>query len=130
MPFGLVGVTRRLARMVLTLLFIKRLWFLLEKDIMEAVHEDPTSIQMRCNSSFITLIPKLDSPIIVTDYRPISLIGMQYKIIAKVLANRLAKVVDSVVNSEQSAFIKGHQILDGLIMLNEIIDCIKRKRNN
>lgn len=97
---------------------------------MEAVHEDPTSIQMRCNSSFITLIPKLDSPIIVTDYRPISLIGMQYKIIAKVLANRLAKVVDSVVNSEQSAFIKGHQILDGLIMLNEIIDCIKRKRNN
>ncbi|GJX15682.1 RNA-directed DNA polymerase, eukaryota, reverse transcriptase zinc-binding domain protein [Tanacetum coccineum] len=48
------------------------------------------------NSSFITLIPKVANPIHIKDFRPISLIGVHYKIIAKILANRLAKVVDKV----------------------------------
>nr|XP_043639112.1 uncharacterized protein LOC122610185 [Erigeron canadensis] len=59
-----------------------------------------------CNSSFITLIPKVQNPVLISDYHPISLIGLQYKIIAKLLATRLANVIDSVVSSEQTAFIK------------------------
>ena len=50
-----------------------------------------------CNSSFITLIPKIDNPIRINDYRPISLIGMQFKIIAKLLANSLAPVLHDVI---------------------------------
>nr|GFA63080.1 RNA-directed DNA polymerase, eukaryota, reverse transcriptase zinc-binding domain protein [Tanacetum cinerariifolium] len=53
-----------------------------------------------------------------TGFRPISLIGAQYKIIAKVLANRLAKVIDSMISQEQTTFIKNRQILDGPLMLN------------
>ncbi|GKC86924.1 reverse transcriptase domain, reverse transcriptase zinc-binding domain protein [Tanacetum coccineum] len=50
----------------------------------------------------------------IKEYQPISLIGLQYKIIAKLLANRLLEVIDGVVSFEQPGFIKGCQILDGL----------------
>lgn len=63
----------------------------------------------------------------VSDFRPISLIGVQYKIIAKLLANHLAKVIDDVVSPAQSAFIKGRHSLDGPIILNEMVDWYKKK---
>ncbi|RVW12414.1 putative ribonuclease H protein [Vitis vinifera] len=47
------------------------------------------------------------------DYRPISLLGGLYKLLAKVLANRLKKIIDKVISPDQNAFIKGRQILDG-----------------
>ena len=61
-------------------------------------------------------------------YIPISLLGIQYKILAKILATRLAKVENEVVSSEQTTFIDGRQILDGPLMLNEIVDSYKKKR--
>ncbi|GKB13346.1 putative RNA-directed DNA polymerase, eukaryota, reverse transcriptase zinc-binding domain protein [Tanacetum coccineum] len=55
------------------------------------------------------------------DFCPISLIGCQYKIIGKILANRLCSVIGSCINPEQSAFIKGRNILDGPFILNEVM---------
>ncbi|GKC19605.1 RNA-directed DNA polymerase, eukaryota, reverse transcriptase zinc-binding domain protein, partial [Tanacetum coccineum] len=78
------------------------------------------------NSSFFTLIPKVSNPIYIKDFRPISLIGIHYKIIAKILANRLSKVIDKIVSKEQSAFIVGRQILDGPLILSEVIDWFKK----
>jgi hypothetical protein len=49
------------------------------------------------NSTFIALIPKVNSPQRHNDFQPISLVGCMYKVLAKVLANRLRKVVNSVV---------------------------------
>ncbi|GJS28161.1 RNA-directed DNA polymerase, eukaryota [Tanacetum coccineum] len=59
--------------------------------------ETSSYIPRGCNSSFITLVPKLEDPLVIGDFRPISLIECQYKIVAKVLANRLSKVISSVV---------------------------------
>nr|GEX26521.1 RNA-directed DNA polymerase, eukaryota [Tanacetum cinerariifolium] len=73
-----------------------------------------------CNSSFIFLIPKVSSAKLVTDFRPISLIGCQYKIIGKILANRHCSVIGSCISPEQSAFIKGKNILGGPFILNEV----------
>nr|GEV16986.1 reverse transcriptase domain, reverse transcriptase zinc-binding domain protein [Tanacetum cinerariifolium] len=65
----------------------------------------------------------------IVGFRPISLIGCQYKIVGKILANRLRSVIGSLVSKEQSAFIRGHQILDGLMILSEVIDwCNQKKR--
>jgi hypothetical protein len=86
------------------------------------------NIPRGCNISFISLIPKVDNPSLITDYRTISLINVQYKIIAKVFANRLARVIDGLVGPEQSAFISNRQILDGPLVLNEVVDWIKKKK--
>ena len=56
------------------------------------------------------------------DYRPISLLGGLYKLLAKVLANKLKKVIGKVVSPDQNAFIKGRQILDASLIANEVID--------
>ncbi|GKD16416.1 putative RNA-directed DNA polymerase, eukaryota, reverse transcriptase zinc-binding domain protein [Tanacetum coccineum] len=80
-----------------------------------------------CNSSFIALVPKVQDALHISDFRPISLIGCQYKVIAKVLANRLLQVVNSVVSEVQSAYIKGRQIIDRPLMVNEIINWASKK---
>ncbi|GJW00157.1 putative RNA-directed DNA polymerase, eukaryota, reverse transcriptase zinc-binding domain protein [Tanacetum coccineum] len=81
-----------------------------------------------CNSSFITLVPKVDDPLTIRDFRPISLIGCQYKIIAKVLANRLSLFIHSVVGDVQIAFIKGWQITDGPLLVNKITSWAKKHK--
>ncbi|GKA11042.1 putative RNA-directed DNA polymerase [Tanacetum coccineum] len=113
-----------------TFKLIKKHWSILGNDITSYVKDFYTSafIPRGCNSSFITLIPKVDDPITVSDFRPISLIRRQYKIIAKVLANRLALVIPSVVSEVQMAFIKGCQITDGPLLVNEIISWAKKHK--
>ncbi|RVW30550.1 hypothetical protein CK203_097801 [Vitis vinifera] len=58
------------------------------------------------------------------DFRCISLVGGLYKLLAKVLANRLKKVVGKVVSSSQNVFVEGRQILDAVLIANEAIDSL------
>lgn len=73
------------------------------------------------NSSFIALVPKKDNPISLRAYRPISLIGSMYKILSKVLANRLKVVMPRIISKEQSVFVRGRSILDGILIANELL---------
>ncbi|RVW85403.1 Polyadenylate-binding protein RBP47B' [Vitis vinifera] len=59
------------------------------------------------NSTFIVLIPKKGCTDDLKDFRPISLVGSLYKILAKVLANRLKRVVGNVISNSQHAFVEG-----------------------
>nr|GEW20494.1 RNA-directed DNA polymerase, eukaryota, reverse transcriptase zinc-binding domain protein [Tanacetum cinerariifolium] len=83
---------------------------------------DDGSFPKGSNSSFIVLIPK------VTDFRPISLIGCVYKVVTKILANRLAMVISDLVFDIQSAFVANRQILDGPFILNDLLAWCKRKK--
>jgi len=74
------------------------------------------------NSTFIALIPKVESPQRLNDFRPISMVGCMYKVLAKVLANRLRAMIGSVVSDSQLPFCKGKQILDGILIYNEAVD--------
>nr|GEU63792.1 RNA-directed DNA polymerase, eukaryota [Tanacetum cinerariifolium] len=89
---------------------------------------DPHQMPLGSNSSFITPIPKVANPVNINDFWPISLIGVHYKIIAKVIDNRLSKVVDKIVSHEQSDFIMSRQILDGPLILSEAIDWYKKRK--
>ncbi|GKG08780.1 hypothetical protein Tco_0334612, partial [Tanacetum coccineum] len=95
--------------------FVKKYWGTIQKDLYDFVNLFFASCVMPngANSSFFTFITKVNNPTLITDFRPISLIGMHYKIIAKILANRLSKVIDKIVSKEHLAFIVGRQILDG-----------------
>ncbi|GJY16956.1 RNA-directed DNA polymerase, eukaryota, partial [Tanacetum coccineum] len=110
--------------------FYRRFWKIIENDVYDAVKYFFTygNIPKGCNSSFIALIPKIPDANMVKDFRPISLIGSLYKIIAKILANRLVGVLGDIVNEVQSAFIAERQILDGPFILNEILQWSKTKK--
>ncbi|XP_019434024.1 PREDICTED: uncharacterized protein LOC109340748 [Lupinus angustifolius] len=71
---------------------------------------------------------KKKSPQGLNDFRPISLIGSIQKIISKLLAARIKKVIHLVISDCQSAFIKGRFIMDGVVVANEVIDQVKKKR--
>ncbi|KAJ9551745.1 hypothetical protein OSB04_015790 [Centaurea solstitialis] len=81
-----------------------------------------------CNSSFLSLLPKVSNPIVLSDYRPISLIGVFYKVVTKVLAQRIKKVIGKIISEPQCAFIKGRNILDGCLIANEVADFVKNKK--
>jgi len=94
--------------------FIKHFWELMKEDFMRFImkfHHNG-KLSKGVNSTFIALIPKVTSPQRLNDFRPISLVGCMYKVLAKVLANRLRVAIGSVVSDSQSAFVKGKQILD------------------
>jgi hypothetical protein len=80
-------------------------------------------------ASFLTLIPKKDHPQGLHDYRPIYLIGSIYKILSKTFANRLKCVMGNLISKCQSAFLPQRQILDGVLVLNEIIDLATRRKD-
>nr|GEY85859.1 cysteine-rich receptor-like protein kinase [Tanacetum cinerariifolium] len=106
-----------------TFKFFTSFWDLIEEDVYRFVYKffHTNHFLKGCNSSFISLIPKISCAKFVSDFQPISLIGYQYKIIGKILANRLSTVTESCVSPTQSAFIKGRNILDGLLILSEVL---------
>ncbi|GJU88996.1 hypothetical protein Tco_1301419 [Tanacetum coccineum] len=87
--------------------FFRRYWDFVGPDFCEAVEYFFVngSFAKGCNSSFVALIPKVMDAKFVNDYRPISLIGSVYKVVTKILANRLAMVIADIVSDTQSAFL-------------------------
>ena len=56
--------------------------------------------------------------------------GGLYKILAKVLANRIKRVMDQIISQTHPAFVKGRQILDAVLIANEVVDSILRRKEN
>nr|GEX60237.1 RNA-directed DNA polymerase, eukaryota [Tanacetum cinerariifolium] len=101
--------------------FFRKYWECIGPDFCAAVEHffENGLFSKGCNSSFVALIPKVTDAEFVNDYRPISLIGSVYKVVTKIMANRLALVVADIVSDSQSAFVAKRQILDGPFILNE-----------
>ncbi|XP_021300743.1 uncharacterized protein LOC110429140 [Herrania umbratica] len=76
----------------------------------------------RVNQSFVTFIPKVGNSSKLKDYKPISLVGSLYKIVAKLQANRLKKVIGEVIGNNQFVFTKRRQLMDNDTMVFSYLD--------
>ncbi|RVW86677.1 LINE-1 reverse transcriptase-like [Vitis vinifera] len=96
-------------------------WEFVKEEVMEMFkefHEHKTFLKS-LNATFLVLIPKKGGAEELGDFRPISLVGGLYKLLAKVLANRIKNVIGGVVSVDRNAFVSGRQILEASLIANE-----------
>ncbi|XP_074293386.1 uncharacterized protein LOC141620407 [Silene latifolia] len=109
--------------------FFKTSWSTIKDDLCEAVTDFFNSGQLlkHVNSTNLTLIPKVDEPKNVKEFRPIACCNTLYKIISKLLCERIAELLPSIVNPAQSAFIKGRSILGNILITQDLVRLYSRK---
>ena len=108
-------------------LFYQNFWELVRGDVIHDVLSflNSGSIPNSLNHTFITLIPKKKNPEYVTEFRPISLCYVLYKIFSNVLANMLKRVLPNIISEHQSAFLKGRLITDNILVAFETLHYMK-----
>jgi hypothetical protein len=110
--------------------FIKKCWIVISPDfydLCEGFYNNNINLHS-INNSFIVLISKVPNPSIVSDYRLISLLNSSIKLITKVLANRLQKVILRVVHQNQYGFIRNRNIQDCLAWSFEYLHLCHRSK--
>jgi len=112
--------------------FIKQFCDLLKPNVLRFLNEFHANGVFPKGSyvSFLALIPKVNDPQGLNDYRPISLIGCINKIVAKVLSNRLKKVLPCIIDEHQSTFMEGRQLLHSVVVASKAVEEAKRRNKS
>ncbi|XP_043809034.1 uncharacterized protein LOC110606238 [Manihot esculenta] len=103
--------------------FYKKAWPIVGTQVIDFVlfclqgNELPSMI----NETVLVLIPKVATPEFITQFRSISLCNVLYKLITKVLVNRLQQVLTSLIGPEQNSFVPGRQITDNVVIYQEAL---------
>lgn len=106
--------------------FFKKEWQSMKTSILKLVQEafNRGVVPESLNKTYITLIPKTDAPDDLSGFRPISL----YKLIPKIIVNRMKPFLDTIVSPIQSSFIAGRQGINNVVIAKEIIHHFKYRK--
>jgi len=107
---------------------IKHAWPVIGDDFCKCILQffETGKLPKATNTTWVTLIPKKKSAECISDFRPISMVGSVYKVIAKVLSRRLKAVIPNLIGQAQTAFVSGRQILGGALIANEMVNWLKK----
>lgn len=110
--------------------FFKHAWDIIGNDVYLAVNEFFSTGQLlkQVNHGLISLIPKVEQPSTIGHFRPITCCNVVYKIISKLLANRINEVLDELISPEQSAFVRHRKMKENIMLVQELLRKYNRKR--
>jgi hypothetical protein len=113
-----------------TIYFFVGIFEFIGKDILKVVEESRVNghIHAPLNATFIALIPKVDDPKSLDDFRPISLCNSVYKIISKIISKRIKAILSKSVSHEQFGFLEGIQIHEAIGVVQEALHNIKTQK--
>ena len=111
-------------------IFFKHYWNIVGPKVVNYVLSSLNSGRMPCrlNETYICLMPRVKSPQKITKFRPKSLCNIVYKLIFKILANRLKRVLVAVIDDSQSAFVPGRLITNNMLVAFETMHCIDQRK--
>ncbi|GKV52760.1 hypothetical protein SLEP1_g59327 [Rubroshorea leprosula] len=100
--------------------FYRAAWSIIKNDVTAAVF-DSGKILKQINATNITIVPKVSCPNVVNDYRPIACCNVIYKVISKLLTQRINEVLSMLVSNNQTAFVKGRSITTNLLICQDLM---------
>jgi hypothetical protein len=116
----------------LSFLFYQKFWDLVKTDFCRMVHvfQNGCMDLFRLNFASLTLIPKVEEVVDMTDFRPISLLNCSFTIFSNFLTLRLESVCQRLVAKEQSAFITGRYILESAVIAHEVVHSLHKSKES
>ena len=116
----------------MSLVFFQKFWPLIGDEVTDYVLHllNTATFPPHLNHTFISQIPKIQNPELVSEFRPISLCNVLYKIFFKVLANRLKKILPTFITEHQSAFTKSRLISDNILVAFENLHSMQNHKSD
>lgn len=110
--------------------FYQTYWDVVGTDVIHSVQDFFISGQLapNINSNLIVLIPKVPGARVMGDYRPIALDNFQFKIVTKIIADRLASITTRIISVEQRGFIRDRNISECVILASEAINLLEKRQ--
>ncbi|KAL0297822.1 UNVERIFIED_CONTAM: Retrovirus-related Pol polyprotein from type-2 retrotransposable element R2DM [Sesamum angustifolium] len=109
--------------------FYKAAWPVIGDEVVKAILEFFTTGRLlkQVNTTLLALIPKIRVPNMVSDFRPISCCNVLYKVITKIIVQRLRLVLDAMISPSQNAFVPGRSIGDNILLAQEMFTGYNRQ---